>query len=224
MKKNLLSVLTALALVSLAAWLVRLPIVTSLDLLTLVLPTTVLALAIEDMWRKALCQCSRQSLTWQYYVMIALIPICIIAWFWAYKAVTVASMLIRLGVTLGLVALDLAWHKGIYKKSILTAAQKAQHAWAKYRRKLATWDKEHVSSFLSEWLRYRLIGNSLDGDLDISIPLCSIDGRAMTLKELTLLHDTYIDGGKDVTDIAIAGQQASEYIKALTSGLSKEEQ
>lgn len=210
-KKNLFVLLSSVFLAVIGALLVGIEFDVLISGLTLVIPTVVMALLIEDLWRKLLG--AREKLTWQYFIGEAFIIGSVLTFFWASKSDSVKSCLLRLLSVFLFGVLGGIWTKFIYRPSTQTYEERAQESWAKFRRKAKKSTKEEGTKLLNNSLRFRLVGDNLDGDLDFERPLGIFNEQCMTYEELCGSDD---DGTGNLGTVQRA---AYEYIQALVSSL-----
>jgi len=208
MKKNVLSIVTALAIVCLGAWLFGLSFDSWIEVLTLALPVTVLALAIEDFWRKQ--QTSKQLMTWQYFVGLAIIGAGIIFWFFAESAQTIFKMIVWLIVMVLTAAIGFIWFKYIYKASLMGDFQKEQLKWKHVRRKFKNASSTDGLTILAATLRYKTIDDKPLADLDEERPLIEYLGELWTLDELN-------DSAQAGDEIDHLGSEARAYLEFLST-------
>jgi hypothetical protein len=173
-----------------------------------------MALLIEDLWRKLLSE--REKLTWQYFLGEAFIIGSVLTFFWASKSDSVKSCLLRLLSVFLFGVLGGIWTNFLYRPSTQTYEQRAQEAWAKFRRKAKNSTKEESAKLLNNSLRFRLVDDNLDGDLDFERPLGVFNEQCMTYEELCGTDD---DGTGTLGTVQRA---AYEYIQALVSSLKTE--
>lgn len=208
MKKNVFSIVTALAIVCLGAWLFGLSFNSWIEVLTLALPVTVLALAIEDFWRKQ--QTAKQLMTWQYFVGLAIVGAGIIFWFFAESAQSIFKMIVWLIVMVLTAAICFIWFKCIYKTSLLTDFQKEQLKWKHVRRKFKNANPSDRLIILAAFLRYKTIDDKPLADLDEKRPLIEYLGEIWTLDELN-------DCGQAGEAIDHLGSEARAYLELLST-------
>lgn len=210
-KKNLFTLVTAVFLAVMGAWLVGIGVAEIISGLTLVIPTIVMALLIEDLFRKLLG--AREKLTWQYFLGDLFVIGSILVWFYASKSVTVKEMVVRLISVFLLGLLGGVWFKFIYRDSIAEDGEKEQARWAKYRAKVTAAGATEGYKVLACTLRYRVVGDSLNGALDLDRPLALYSEQLMTLEELIGAADDGSGNHQIVLD------DATNYIKKLVANL-----
>lgn len=211
-RKNLLVLITSVIVVAIVALLVKMPLLTVVDGLTLVIPTVIFAIALEDLWRKMLK--AREALTWQYFVIDLLVGLDIVAFFWASQAVSFFSLLIRLGTTVGLAVLASVWARYAYKPSVQSVEEREAEKWVKYRKKVLRLSATDAKRILNHILRYRLIGDSLEGELDLDRPLAVYNDELMT-------HDEILAAAAYDSDADPLQLIAYDYIQALVKDLDE---
>lgn len=210
-RKNLFVLLSSVFLAVIGAMLMRIDMMTIVDGLTLVIPTVAMALLIEDLWRKLLND--REKLTWQYFLGEVFVIGSGLSWFWAAQAATLKEVIIRLSVVFLLGVLGGVWFALCYHPSVQSTEEREQEKWAKYRRKIEAGTKADAFKTLAGLLRYRLLGDTLSGDLDFTRPLAVYADQFMT-------YDEVLGADDDQTGTLGAVRDAAhEYLQALTRDL-----
>lgn len=210
-KKNLFTMLTAVFLAVVGAWLIGIGTLEIISGLTLVIPTVVMALLIEDLFRKLLGE--RGKLTWQYFLGEMFVVGSTLTWFWASKSTTVKEMAIRLITTFLLGFCGMLWFNFKYKASVQSGEEREQAKWARFRTKVQASTKEDGFKILACCLRFRLVDNNLANPLDLDQALALYNRKLMTLEELMAEED---DG---TGSLQIAQDAATNYIQALVRKL-----
>jgi hypothetical protein len=210
-KKNLFTLLAAVFLAVTGAWLVGIGTAEIVSGLTLVIPTVVMALLIEDLFRKLLG--AREKLTWQYFLGEVFVIASVLMFLYASKSITVKEMAIRLIATFLLGVCGILWFNVLYKRSIESDEERLQETWAKYRAKVRAAGATEGYKVLACTLRYHLVGDTLDGALDFDKPLAEYGEQLMTLEELI----GATDDGSGIQQIAV--DEATNYIKKLVANL-----
>lgn len=206
-KKNLLVMVSAILLVLVMAWLVRMPRDVLVYGLTMTIAAVAVALAIEDLWRKMFN--GRDDLTWQYFVGFGLVLLGVLSFLWASESVEVAEMILRLGVAAFFGALGGFWFYGPYKTSVTDAEGREAGHWERVAHKVEkAKTAEAKAKILAKNLRYRLAGDALGGSLVFDKPLAYYEGECMTLSEAQAV------AGEDEA-IATIRERAERYINAL---------
>jgi|GEM_PF-4743351 len=212
-RKNLFVLLSSVFLATVGALLIGVETQKLLEGLTLVIPTVAMALLIEDLWRKLLTD--RQKLTWQYFLGEMFVISSGLTWFWASKSTNVKEMIYRLIAVFLLGILGSIWFKLIYHNSVQTFEEKEQEKWAKLRPKVKASCQTEAQKILAYNLRYHLVGDTLDGDLEIEQPLAVYNDQFMTFEEV---YGAIDDG---TGNLQVAQSAATEYLQILTMDLTE---
>lgn len=211
-RKNLFTLLTAVFLAVTGAWLMKIEVAELVSGLTLVIPTVILALLIEDLFRKLLGE--REKLTWQYFLGEMFIIGSTLSWFWASTSITMKELIIRLVTTFLLAGIGMLWFNIVYRGSTQTIEEKQQAKWARLRTKIKASTKEEGYKILSGILRYRMDNNTLSGNIDFTSPLAPYDNQFMTYEEI--MAEENDDGSGN---LQMVRESASKYIQDLTREL-----
>jgi len=210
-KKNISVVVGVIVLVLIGFYLIGLPWSLMLGGITFLIPATALTLLLEDFWRK--WYEARDKLTWQYSVGAGIIVLSIISFLWAAESETTIEMVVRLGLTIFLGVVGGYWFHSKYKESISDFETQEREKWEKAKKRVArAKTKEAAAASLNKTLRFRLVGNSVDGDLDFSRPLALYKDYPMTYEELMAIND-------DHPDCKVAMNSAHGYIQGLVANL-----
>jgi uncharacterized membrane protein len=215
-KKNLFTVIFAIALVLMGSWLIGIDKAVLIDGMTLVIATMVMTLLIEDFWRKALN--AKELLTWEYFAGFLIISGSVMAWLWASESATTREMALRLVATFLSAGLGGIWMAWPYKLSLQSEDERAdniggkvqakqQKRWDRWRKKIETASQEDAISYLSAILCYHLVGDTYLGDLDFARPLIEIDNKVLTIEE----------ADKEGVDLNLVAQ-AREYVISIVNG------
>lgn len=191
-KKNFLTVGLAIALVLAGSWLVGVPQHKLVDGMTLVIATMVMTLILEDFWRKALTD--KERLTWQYFVGMAIMSLAVLAWLWASESYTNKEMIVRLIATFLSSSVGAWWMAVPYRRSISTGQDEAERKaikyqkqeakrWARWAKKAKAASYEEALDILRDHLRFHILGNTLEGDLDFTSPLMIVSEEVLTYRE-----------------------------------------
>lgn len=210
-RKNLFVLITSVFLAVVGATLMGIGMPKIIEGLTLVIPTVTMALLIEDVWRKMLGQ--RETLTWQYFFGELLVIAATLTWFWASASATIKDMFIGLVTVFLFGVLGMFWFNLAYKPSVQTIEEKEQEQWAKLRPKVKASSQDEGVKILAYNLRYHLVGDTLDGILEIEKPLAFYDNEFMTFEEIYGATD---DG---TGNLQAAQKAATEYLQILTMNL-----
>lgn len=216
-KKNLFTVILAIVLVLLGCWLVGIERSAIIDGMTLVIATMVMTLLIEDFWRKALF--NKELLTWQYFIGAFIISGSVMAWLWASESTTTQDMVVRLVATFLSGGLGGVWMAIPYRHSVEPEGEREeakidkfqareQKKWAKWYEKIKKATHEDALLYLGAHLRFRLTGDTIDGDIDFARPLAVVEEKVLTYDEM-------------VKDGVSASQtnQVKDYLKTLIQGM-----
>lgn len=219
--KNLKAELTALIVALLAAWVAQVPVMWMVYGLTLFIPATIFVLYLEDFYRKA--DEDRSLLTYQYFLGGVVLIGAMVAWFWASQSTTVAQQGVRLGVTFLVSVVGTVWFNKAYKHSIQTDEEQEieriekfekryQKRWTKICKKIAKAGKEEALRYIGANLAYRLVGDSLDGDVNFDLPLAVINDEPLTYNQLVAMKD-------DAAGTVVTKRNtAYQYIQNLVAG------
>ena len=210
-RKNLFVLLSSVFLATVGALLVGVESQKLLEGLTLVIPTVAMALLIEDLWRKLLTD--REKLTWQYFLGEMFVIGSGLTWFWASKSTNVKEMIYRLIAVFLLGILGGIWFKLVYHNSVQTFEEQEQEKWAKLRPKVKASSQDEAVKILACNLRYHLVGDNLDGILEIEKPLAFYNDQFMTFEEIYGATD---DG---TGNLQAAQKAATEYLQIITIDL-----
>lgn len=183
---------------------------------TFLLPTAIVILVLEDFYRKrdedkVREQGVARKANLQYVGGMFLLALVIVAWFWSSQSVTQMEMYKRLALTFFSIVLVSAWFGVVYDRSLKTQAELIQARWRKIRPgiiKLAKKDPVRAEKRLHRYLRYALVGDSLDGDLDLPRPLALCEDKPITYAKLSSWSN---DDGR-LTDLLV---NFGNYIKDL---------
>lgn len=216
-RKNLFTLITAVFFAVVGAMLVGIGTLEIISGLTLAIPTIIMALLIEDLFRKLLGE--REKLTWQYFLGDLFVISSTLAWFWASKSVTIKEMVFRLIAVFLLGFLGGFWFKLVYTASTQSGEEKEQAKWARFRAKVKASGQAEGYEILACTLRYQLVDNDLSSDLNLDVPLAFYSDQFMTLKELIATAPK--DDGSGNYQIAL--ESATNYIQGLVKDLRIEE-
>lgn len=191
-KKNLFTIIVAIVLVLLGTWLVNIPRDVIVNGMTLVIATMIMTLMLEDFWRKMMHDSA--LVTWQYVLGMLFVGGSVLGWLWASESITTKEMVIRLGVTfLGAAASGFIFY-GPYKVSVGegpdseqrqdAAQRKLSKQWARWKNKIAKSNPVDAHTLLRDRLRWFIVGDTIDGDLDYNRPFGLVDGVPCTYNEL----------------------------------------
>lgn len=209
-KKNLLVLLTAMLIALAGAYLVRLNRSTIVDGITFAIPIVAMSLILEDFYRKLFTD--KMKITWEYPVGALLVFAAILSFFWAAESVTNKDMLVRLGTCTFLCIMGIIWLFIPYKNSILSFEESESRRWERNKKRISKASTaEEKTSILFQTLRYRLIGDSLDGDLDFERPLAVYSEQCMTYMELLDCKE------EDACPKASVVNAAGEYVWSLVA-------
>ena len=208
--KNALVVIISLALTVVLASLAGVAAYELLWGLTLMLAYGVIVLVLEDLGRKVFT--AKEDLTWQYFVGVLLILISV----WL-------DLFCRGAVFAGACVITGLWFHFCYRGSLMSPQEKEERVLARAKSAIErVKDKEgaheEAASILYNNLRYRLVGDSLDGDIDLEAPLAVYDDTPMTYVELMAAAEK---SDADQDSIVQLKQTISNYVDTLLQGFSK---
>lgn len=210
--KNLFVLLSAVFLAVIGALLMHIKAAVIIDGMTLVVPTIIAALAIEDFYRKLLE--NRELLTWQYFFGDLLVAGAVLCWFWASTSISVKQMIIRLVATFLSSVLGYFWFKFGYYPSTQTTKDKEQQRWEKYRKKIIEeGGRDDRFRLVSSVLRFRLVGDTLAGALDFDRPIGIYQEQALTYEELLAAEED------ETGSLPVIQAAAHEYLAKLADAL-----
>lgn len=209
-KKNAIVVAVIVAFLMVVAYLAHIPREIMVYAGAFLIGAGVLFLAGEDVMRKYFIE--KEKITWQYGVGLVFIVVSVAVYVWALESVENLEFFLRLGLAGFLGGVGGWWFYSKYKTSIRTKDENEQSRWAKIRAKiLKAKSKEAATKTLNKNLRYRLVGDSFDGDLDFHAPLARYNEKDLTYDQLQVVDD-------DAKEEAFAG-----YIKKLVGTLGFED-
>jgi chromate transport protein ChrA len=223
--KNLLVLVSAIVIVLIAAFLLKMGVDNIVLGLTFLIPTGVLILMIEDFWRKMVDEELRKKQTWQYYVGMLLILSSVVSFLWLSQGSTEKEVLIRLAITIFLGGLGFGWESIFYSKSVRTPEQfqealgaKENNRWRKISKMATAQGKEKAIRWFADFLKYRVSGNSLGGDLRLEHPIAVYRDTPLTLTELLALTPS----DEEATEVNAMIERTRAYIEKLVSQIEKE--
>ncbi len=217
--KDFRVMITALAIVLIAAYLGRIDLFWVEIGLTFALPFGVMILVLEDFYRKrdedkARPQGVARKANLEYVGGMFLMGGVLISWFWSSQGQTFGEMYLRLALTFFLVCMGAAWFGLLYPVSRKSKKEVERDKWAAIRPtvlKYVKTDPQKAEKLLHRRLKYALVGNSLDGDADVSRPIALYAGKPTTFAKVAKLPN---EDGR-ITDLLA---NYSNYIKALVYG------
>lgn len=128
---------------------------------------------------------AREELTWEYWVAAGLTVLADGFFLTASMTTEVGPMWTWLGITLAAAATCAVMWKFGYQRSTRTPEEVLNDWWEILQKKLKTgFTQAEVQELLKEHLRYRLVGDTLDGALDLSTPLAEVEGYLYSYDEL----------------------------------------
>jgi len=169
---------------------------------------------LEDLWYKMLNK--RDLLTWEYFVGLVIVLLSIITFLWASESVTNGEMFVRLGLTAFLCTLGYFWFSIYWKRSISDIEKAEKETWERAKKKIKKADKDKAEKILNHSLRYRLVGDTLDGGIDLERPLSIIDDQIMTYEELCAVD---VEDPEREVQVSEARASASDYINNLLGAM-----
>ncbi len=223
--KNLLVIVSAIIIILIDNLLAK----TGIDEIVLglvnLLMMGALILLLEDFWRKISNSELRKKQTWQYYFGMLLIFLSIISFRWMTRGSTQEEVLIRSAITIFLVGLGYGWESIFYAKSIRTPEElqgalgaKENNRWRKISKMATAAGKEKAVRFFNDFLKYRVVGNSLSGDLRLEHPIALYKGVPVTLTELLAITPTE----EEAAEVQESIERTRAYIEKLVSQIEKE--
>lgn len=219
--KNALVVIISLALTVVLASLAGVAAYELLWGLTLMLAYGVIVLVLEDLGRKVFT--AKEDLTWQYFVGVLLILISVALYLWMAGSEVWLDLFCRGAVFAGACVITGLWFHFCYRGSLMSPQEKEERVLARAKSAIErVKDKEgaheEAASILYNNLRYRLVGDSLDGDIDIEAPLAVYNDTPMTYVELMAAAEK---SDADQDSIVQLKQTISNYVDTLLQGFSK---
>lgn len=214
-KKNLLVVIIATIFISVAMYLSGTARDVAVNGLFIWVAGSIATLAIEDLFRKGASESDK--ITLPYIFGIALVAAGVIAFLGTLGTSTMMEFCAYLGVAVFFGILGSIVFYVPYKASVLDAEGRYERIWAKAKKSVnRKKTPEAKVEVLAKVLRYRLVGDSLDGDLDLDRPLAFYEGAYLTLNEITdklPIIDGEVDEDSAEFDIM---SKAEAYLKNLT--------
>lgn len=190
-----LVIFSVIVILFLGCWQFNVERTVIIEWLTIVVATATITLQIDDFLRKLFNKETRKLLTWQYAIGGMLTVITVGVWLWASLSVTNTQMWVRLAATFLFVGTDIVWMAIVYRASIVPRSEREklkieryeareQNRWKTWRAKVKASTLDDGLIILGARLRFCLVGDTLDGDLDFYKPLVVIDDKALTYDEL----------------------------------------
>jgi hypothetical protein len=198
-KKNLLVVLISTAFIVLCAYLTKMSQDTLMYGLFIWIAGSVASLLFEDGIRKWKTQ--PELLTWQYYPGAALVLLADLAFLWTMETTEMMEFLAHLGIAVFFGFLGVIWFYIPYKESVMDAEDREADRWRKTVAKISKAKNADKSKIVAKNLRYYLVGDRLDSNLDFDRPLAYYDGICMTVSELAEVEDEAV---ADIEEAAVA--------------------
>ena len=186
--KNLLSLLSIIAFLLIGSYLQKIDFAVIVIGLAYLIPGGVMVLIAEDFWRKVLCKETRKLQTWQYFFGMLLMLFSVQSWLWFINAKDEKELFTRLGITFFLAVLGLFWDEIFYKRSVIPketmVSARENKRWRKARAMGIKAGAEGALRIWGDFLKYRLVGNHLDGAIRLEQPIAAYKDVPMTLSEL----------------------------------------
>lgn len=219
--KNVVVVIISLALTVVMASFAGVSAYELLWGLTLMLAYGVVLLVLEDVARKFFT--AKEDLTWQYFVGLLLIFITVALYLWMASSEVWLDFFYSAAVFAFACTICGLWMHFCYSGSLLSPEEKEKRVLARTKAAVGRIkDKEgaheEAASILYNNLRYRLVGDSLDGDIDLEAPLAVYDDTPMTYVELMAAAEK---SDADQDSIVQLKQTISNYVDTLLQGFSK---
>lgn len=191
-KKNLLVVLITTGFICVVAYLTGMARDVLVYGLFIWVGGSVVSLATEDLFRKFAHD--RDKITASYMFGFLLVLCSVIAFLWSIGLSDTMEFFASLALAVFFGGLGGVVFKFLYKSSICSdedkhvrAEGKYERRWAKAYKKLAK--AKEPKKVIYKALRYRLVGDSLDGSLDFNHPLAEFNDRCLTIAEVSMFKD-----------------------------------
>jgi len=209
-KKNAIVVAVIVAFLMIVAYLAHTPREIMVYAGCFLIGAGVLFLAGEDVMRKYFTE--REKITWQYGIGLVFIVVSVAVYVWALESVENIEFFLRLGLAVFLSGVGSWWFYNKYQGSLQNSDERTQSKFGRVRAKVfKAKTKEAATKTLNSHLRYRLVGDSLDGDLNLHAPLARYNDTDLNYDQLMLVED---DGKR---------AEVAEYIKNLVGTLGFED-
>lgn len=148
----------------------------------------VIALSLEDLFRKIWTD--KEKLNWQYCVGTGIVLLSVLAFLWASESAELMVNIYRLMIAVFFGFLGGVWFYGPYKKSISSKEDRYTEKWEKALSRIEKAKKiEKKSAILSTVCRYRTTGDSLDSPVDFGKPIAEFNGQCLTVAEVSMFKD-----------------------------------
>ena len=182
-RKNFLALCCATLMLIIGSYLVGVARDVFVAGMTMWLAGSSATLVFEDFFRKL--EKENEKITWQYVFGCFLVFLAIGAFLWASESVILRENIIRLGIAVFFGVMGGVWFHTYYAKSIMDKEQSYSESWYKIAKKIEK-AKTYEEKFdlVAKHLRYRLVGDSLSGVLDLDRPLAYFNESYMTINEV----------------------------------------
>lgn len=134
----------------------------------------------------------RKLLLWQYWVGVAIELVAIGAFLFARNSSTWPELIIGLSICILSIVGVLIWDFQVYNIVVFPPALENK-LWKKERKSFRGYTDEKLMEVLSEKLRFKLVGDNLQGDIDFDNPfvdtLFSYDEMKKTETDTVLLNE-----------------------------------
>lgn len=185
----------------------------ALEMLTVIVFITVLALGTEDVFRKLIF--ARKLITWQYAILMAFVLTCDFLWLYLADCDTYVQLAVRTLMLAVAAGGTVTWALFAYRISVMTDGEKMilakSMAFRRIRRNFKDMSDEQVRTALESTLFCRLEGDRLEGRLLVSEPF---HPESKTVTELQDCTDA--DSGTALSTLA-------GYIDTLVATRTKEQ-
>ena len=168
-RKNFLALCCATLMLIIGSYLVGVARDVFVAGMTMWLAGSSATLVFEDFFRKL--EKENEKITWQYVFGCFLVFLAIGAFLWASESVILRENIIRLGIAVFFGVMD---KEQSYSESWYKIAKKIEKA--------KTYEEKF--DLVAKHLRYRLVGDSLSGVLDLDRPLAYFNESYMTINEV----------------------------------------
>jgi len=184
MRKNVLQKMSVIAIALLVTFLLALvskvSIIELANSITLMFIVACIVLVSDDFFYKLYN--NRKIITKDYVIGESIYLASIFTFALSFFAGTMTATIVWLSVSVVSFTGAISWTYYAYKNPKWTAEEIEEIKWNELRKNFAFMDKERCKVEISKFLRFKLEGNSIEGNIDVAHPF---DGECFsTLKEL----------------------------------------
>jgi len=210
-RKNVIVVTVIVAFLMVVAYLAHIPREIMVYSGAFLIGAGVLFLAAEDVARKYFE--AKEKITWQYGLGLVFVVVAVAVYVWALESVENLEFFLRLGLAAFFGIVGGWWFYNKYKKSIRTPEENKQDRWERIRAKVfKAKTKESATKTLYANLRYYLVSDSFNNNLDFHRPLARYNDIDLTYDQLLVV--------KDVSAVEPLKSRAAAYINNLVGSLT----